>query len=268
LQRRNDGLSEFWRGRPINVAPLHGRVLIIDAEDDFTAMLARMTEAIGLGVRIDTRLRGHYDAVILGPGPGDPRDRADPRIARLHEIARRLLQEGTPLLAVCLGHQVLADELGLAIRRLDEPAQGVQRRIPWFGRVGFYNTFVAVSSDDNVLIRADNTANRTANRAGNDPGAANCADIAPNRAARRPATVAVRDGRGAEWIRILRDPGTGAVHAMRMPRARSIQFHVESVLTEHGPAILRRMLAETLSEATSGIAATASPAQTWPTSGQ
>ncbi|MEU7867595.1 anthranilate synthase family protein [Dactylosporangium sp. NPDC049140] len=212
LRRRNAGLSPFWLGRPVRLRPLSGRVLIIDNEDDFTAMLARLTEALGLRVDVRPRLRDGYDAVVLGPGPGDPRDRSDPRIDRLHEIARRLLAERTPTLAVCLGHQVLADELGLPIRRLARPAQGEPRRVPGFGRVGFYNTFVAVCD-------------------------------APGHRMNTIHATTVRDG-SPERIGILRDTGTGAVHAMRWARTRSIQFHVESVLTEHGPAILRRLFCE------------------------
>jgi anthranilate/para-aminobenzoate synthase component II len=64
----------------------------------------------------------------------------------------------------------------------------------------------------------------------------------------------VRDG-APDRIRILRDARTGAVHAMRMARARSIQFHVESVLTERGPAILRRLLAEILGDPPGGCVA-------------
>ncbi|MEV8511858.1 anthranilate synthase family protein [Dactylosporangium sp. NPDC051484] len=214
LRRRNAGLSPFWLGRPQALPPLSGRVLIVDAEDDFTAMLARLTESLGLDVDVDTKLRDGYDAVVVGPGPGDPRDRTDPRIDGLHAITRRLLADRTPMLAVCLGHQVLADELGLPIRRLPSPAQGVPRRIPGFGRVGFYNTFVAVSD-------------------------------APGHRVNTHQVTTARDGM-PERIGISRDARTGAVHAMRLARVRSIQFHVESVMTEHGPAILRRLLTEIL----------------------
>ncbi|GAA3266406.1 chorismate-binding protein [Dactylosporangium vinaceum] len=224
LARRNAGLSPFWLGAPVRVPPLAGRILIIDNEDDFTAMLARLVEAIGLQVDIGTDLpagpdpRGGYDAIVLGPGPGDPRDRSDPRIDRLHAIARRLLAERTPTLAVCLGHQVLADEVGLAIRRLDRPAQGEPRHVPGFGRVGFYNTFAAVC------------------------------ETAPDDPRHRMNSIHVTtvSDRSSQPIGILRDARTGVVHAMRIGRARSIQFHVESVLTAHGPAILRRLLAEIL----------------------
>ncbi|WP_238015663.1 anthranilate synthase family protein [Dactylosporangium sp. AC04546] len=211
LAARNEGLSRFWRGLSSTWPDerLAGaRILVVDAEDDFTAMLARLLEALGTVVRVeryDTAKPDDHDAVVLGPGPGDPGDAGDPRIARLRELARERLTTGAPLLAVCLGHQVVAAELGLAVRRLPRPEQGVQRVVAPYGRVGFYNTFTAVSPAD-VLTS--------------------------------PLT-----GRS---VRVTRDPATGVVHALAAPGVRSMQFHVESVLTEHGPAILRRMLAGVL----------------------
>jgi 2-amino-4-deoxychorismate synthase len=217
LAARNRGLSDFWLGRerPRPAPLLAGRRLVmVDAEDDFTAMLATVIASTGVDVQIqrfDRDLPDGPDLVLVGPGPGDPRDRADPRIARLHQITQDLLASGTPFLAVCLGHQVLADELGLAVRRLKAPRQGMQQTIALYGRperVGFYNTFVATSGADWAYC---------------------------------PFT--------GERVRVLRDRTTGAVHALAKPRMRSTQFHIESVLTENGPAILRRMMIELLTEA-------------------
>jgi phenazine biosynthesis protein phzE len=217
LAARNRGLSDFWLGRhrPQPAPLLAGRrLLMIDAEDDFTAMLATIAASTGLEVQVrplDSELTGEPDLVLVGPGPGDPRDRADSRIGRLHQITRRLLAGRTPFLAVCLGHQVLADELGLSIRRLDRPAQGIQQTISLHGhpeRVAFYNTFAAVSATDRL---------------------------------RCPVS--------GDLIRIGRAPATGIVHTLTRPGMRSTQFHMESVLTENGPAILRRMMIELVAEA-------------------
>lgn len=52
---------------------------------------------------------------------------------------------------MCLSHQVLSRRLGLPLVRRTEPNQGVQRTIDLFGRrerVGYYNTFAAVSPAD------------------------------------------------------------------------------------------------------------------------
>jgi phenazine biosynthesis protein phzE len=211
LGRRNDGLSGFWRGRrpPASaLARLAGRrLLIVDAEDDFTVMLARMAESLGLAVRVrrwDEELPEGSDVVLAGPGPGDPRDRRDPRIVAVRTLVRRSLAARTPLLAVCLGHQVLAGELGLRLTRLGEPAQGVRRVVRLSGRsesVGFYHSYVAVS-DTGVL------------------------------------SSPLVDGP----VRVLREPGARAVHGLAAARFRSAQFHVESLLTEHGSAILAEML--------------------------
>jgi 2-amino-4-deoxychorismate synthase len=215
LRARNDGLSCFWRGleasRPAAPELAGRRLLLVDAEDDFTAMIARMAESLGVAVRIrrwDRGLGGSYDAVLVGPGPGDPRDRGDARIAGMHRIMRRLLAARTPTLAVCLGHQVLADELGLTVTRLGESAQGVRRTIGWAGRresVGFYNSFVATGAAD--VLRSP---------------------LVP------------------DAVRVLRDPATGVVHALATTCIRSTQFHVESLLTEHGATILQEMLISVL----------------------
>lgn len=41
---------------------------------------------------------------------------------------------------------------------------------------------------------------------------------------------------------MIRDPGDGAVHALVAERVRTIQFHVESLLTVDGAAIPRSLL--------------------------
>ncbi|MGW1729349.1 aminodeoxychorismate/anthranilate synthase component II [Streptomyces sp. NPDC002306] len=138
--------------------PLHGRrLLLIDAEDDFTAMLALQLHS--LGIHITLRPYDHpdpgsdragHDIVILGPGPGDPQDRADRKITRLHDLARSLLDTRTPLAGVCLGHQVIASQLGLPLRRRPHPGQGRRARIELRGHsvdVGFYNSFTGLSED-------------------------------------------------------------------------------------------------------------------------
>ena len=85
--------------------------------------------------------------VVLGPGPGNPEDSADPRMRALRALAAELLAgHRHGLLGVCLGHELLASELGLPLVRKAEPAQGAQTRIGFFGApevVGFYNTYTA-----------------------------------------------------------------------------------------------------------------------------
>ena len=152
LAARNDHLAAFWRV-PQAVHPARGLdALVIDAGDDFTTMLAHQLRHLGFGARVvpwhEAPLAASEDLVVFGPGPGDPRNDADPRIARMRELIAARLGSGRPLLAVCLSHQVLADLAGLPIERLPTPRQGVQLDVDVFGdrvAIGFYNPFSALA---------------------------------------------------------------------------------------------------------------------------
>jgi phenazine biosynthesis protein phzE len=214
LRSRNTGLAPFWLDPPHVADPaLAGKTaLVIDAEDTFTAMLARQLRALGLTVTVRRHDEPYpldaHDLVVLGPGPGDPRDLADPKIAHLRTTVRALLRSGQPFLAVCLSHQVLSTVLGLPLVRREEPNQGVQKEINLFGvrvRVGFYNTFA--SRSDAVWTR--------------------CVGL-PNP------------------VEASRDEATGQVHALRGRGFRSMQFHPESVLSPDGLAIIHGMVADLL----------------------
>ncbi|WP_245159159.1 anthranilate synthase family protein [Blastococcus sp. TF02A-35] len=169
LARRNERLAPFW-AHPQHDRPdptLAGRsALVVDAEDAWTQMLAHLLRRLGMIATVrrwdeidpadDTA-----DLLVAGPGPGDPRNIASPRIAALHALVRRRLNTGRPLLAVCLSHQVLAVQLGLTVVPLPVPHQGTQRSIDLHGqrvRVGYYNTFAAAvppSGLPGVLVAAE-----------------------------------------------------------------------------------------------------------------
>lgn len=218
LAGRNDHLSDFWlgsRGDDSTLPVLAGRsVLVIDAEDDFTAMMVHQLTATGATVTVRRFDEPHdaarHDLVVLGPGPGDPGDLVSAKMRRLRSEVRRLLAGRRPFLAVCLSHQVLCRELGLLVARREQPHQGVQRPIDLFGRaerVGFYNSFAAVCAADEIETGAT--------------------------------------GR----VEVCRDPATGEVHALRGATFASAQFHAESVLTVDGDRILARLAAGVLASA-------------------
>jgi phenazine biosynthesis protein phzE len=155
LTSRNERLAPFWMNPqdPDGSGPFAGRTaLVVDAEDRFTTMLAHQLRHLGLDARIvhwseatDAEVDG-ADLVVAGPGPGDPRDHGNPRIAAMRAVVSRRLSRGAPLLAVCLSHQILADQLGLVLAPLAQPHQGLQKGVDVFGEpasIGFYNTFTA-----------------------------------------------------------------------------------------------------------------------------
>ena len=125
--------------------------MILDGEDDFVNMLRHVLGVLGLTsevVRHEDYAPGcldGFDLVIVGPGPGDPRDDDDPKMAALRHAVSSLLATGQPFLAVCLGHQALCHELGIPLAFKDIVFQGTQSAVSYDGRterVGFYNTFV------------------------------------------------------------------------------------------------------------------------------
>ncbi|MFF8594437.1 anthranilate synthase family protein [Streptomyces sp. NPDC015220] len=213
LERRNATLAGFWlakaTAREHPLPELAGRTaLVVDAEDTFTWMLDHQLRALGLTVTVrrfdEPYSPARHDLVVMGPGPGDPRETDDPKIAHLHDAIGRLLDGRRPFLAVCLSHQVLSTRLGLPLVRRDVPNQGVQREIDFFGgreRVGFYNTFAARSTTDEFHLA------------------------------------------GVGAVRASRDPGTGEVHALRGPYFASTQFHAESLLTEDGVRLIGALAA-------------------------
>ncbi|WBB64698.1 anthranilate synthase family protein [Streptomyces sp. WMMC500] len=228
LAARRTHLSPFWLRmqrvqRPTTApgaaaaGPLPGPVLVVDGEDTFTAMLAHVLRASGAEVDVrrfdapgvrDAAL-AHRGPVVLGPGPGDPADTADPKMRFLRGLAGELLHgHRHGLLGVCLGHELLAAELGLPLVRKDVPYQGAQEEIDFFGRpetVGFYSTYTA---------RCDEAA---------------------------AAALAAAHG-----VELSRDPRSGDVHALRGPGFAGVQFHPESVLTLDGDRLVRQLLAAVL----------------------
>ncbi|SDS40889.1 anthranilate synthase family protein [Jiangella sp. DSM 45060] len=208
LTARNRTLAPFWlrpQGQGERPALAGRSVLIVDAEDRWTAMLAHLLRRLGMRAEVrrwsgvDPADGAAYDLLLAGPGPGDPRDVDDPRIARLHDVVRARLDADRPLLAVCLSHQVLAGLFGLPLGPLPQPYQGTQRLVPLFGRetrVGFYNTYAA------RLV----------------------------------------DGAEPPGVEVAAHPETGEVFALRGAGFASVQFHLESILSADGIDLLAELV--------------------------
>ncbi|AOE86170.1 anthranilate synthase family protein [Pseudomonas sp. TCU-HL1] len=217
LRGRNDAISAYWqssssqRHRPHPM--LEGRkVLVLDAEDTFTAMICHQLSSFGLNVTVVSATASFepagFDLIVLGPGPGDPNDDTDARVISLQKAVQKLLLEGRPFLAIGLSHQILCRQLGLQVSRKQRPNQGTQKQIDLFGeavRVGFYNTYSASCPTSTVKLSQDVQAY------------------------------------------LSRDPLSDEVHAMHGPSFMSFQFHPESILTLHGDRILGEAAATLIS---------------------
>lgn len=169
LKERNMKLANFWfldsadRYYP-DADLLRRKVLIIDAEDSFTRMIAQQLKSIGLDIiikpfYINGLLDDNWDLIVMGPGLGDPSNLADHRIAIMHRFINTLLKKQLPFLAICLSHQILCLTLGLLLIRCVPSNQGVQREINFFGKkelVGFYNTYVAQCCSNHIIDMENN----------------------------------------------------------------------------------------------------------------
>ncbi|MFE5915948.1 anthranilate synthase family protein [Streptomyces sp. NPDC056468] len=213
LDGRRASLAPFWLRMQEPSAELNGHALVVDGEDTFTAMLAHVLRSSGLEVSVrrydEPGLReavlAHEGPVVLGPGPGDPSDLADPKMRFLRELTAGVIRgHRHGVLGVCLGHELIAAELGLEIVRKEVPYQGAQTTIELFGRpetVGFYNSFVARCDDEALQELA------------------------------------------AHGVEVSR-AGNGEVHAVRGPGFAGVQFHPESVLTLNGAAVVRELVGQ------------------------
>ncbi|MFH9007382.1 anthranilate synthase family protein [Streptomyces afghaniensis] len=213
LDGRRASLAPFWLRMQEPSGELTGHALVVDGEDTFTAMLAHVLRSGGLEVTVrrydEDGLReavlAHEGPVVLGPGPGDPSDLTDPKMRLLRNLTSEVISDHPHgVLGVCLGHELIAAELGLEIVRKDVPYQGAQTTIDLFGRpetVGFYNSFVAHC----------------------DEGA--------------------RQELAAHGVEVSR-AANGEVHALRGPGFAGVQFHPESVLTLGGAAVVRDLVGQ------------------------
>ncbi|MFC8435327.1 anthranilate synthase family protein [Streptomyces sp. NPDC057253] len=213
LDGRRAHLAPFWLRMQERSYDLDGHAFVVDGEDTFTSMLAHVLRSGGLEVTVrrydEPGLReavlAHEGPVVLGPGPGDPSDLDDPKMRFLRDLTAEVVRDHRHgVLGVCLGHELLAAELGLEIVRKEVPYQGAQTTVDLFGRpetVGFYNSFVARCDDE--------TAEELA----------------------------------AHGIEVSR-AGNGEVHALRGPGFAGVQFHPESVLTLNGAAVVRELVGQ------------------------
>lgn len=162
LQERNKDLSHFWffdkSDRRDICNNLNGKkVLIIDNEDSFTEMLKHILNKIGLVTDVlsykncDINNINVFDLVIVGPGPGNPNDMQNQKIAKVFSVVEYLFVNNIPTLGICLGHQIISKYLGLNVVVGKKVMQGEQKCINLFNKdaiVGFYNTFFALKEMD------------------------------------------------------------------------------------------------------------------------
>jgi para-aminobenzoate synthetase len=188
------------------------RTLLIDNYDSFTFNLFQLIAAVAgeppMVVRNDdwrawkSLTCDALDAIIISPGPGTPTRAED------FGISAAALEQAVPLLGVCLGHQGLCAAEGALVARAPEPMHGRTSPVFHSGRGIFHrlpSPFNAVRYHSLLVRDLPPTLTVTATT----PSVAG--DI----------IMAVEHAAKPQW---------------------GVQFHPESILTEHGVQLLANFL--------------------------
>ncbi|WP_043534606.1 anthranilate synthase component II [Actinomyces polynesiensis] len=186
-------------------------ILCIDNYDSFVWTIVGYLRHMGADVDVvrndavdaDWWARGSYEGVLVSPGPGDPKGAG----ASLQVIAD-CAEHGVPMLGVCLGHQALGELFGGTVAHAPELMHGKTSRITHDGR----GVFSHVPSPLTVT---------------------------------RYHSLAVDPSTVPDELEVTAATDSGIVMGLRhrsLP-LEGVQFHPESVMTEHGHLMLANWLA-------------------------
>jgi len=187
------------------------RLLFIDNFDSFTYNVVHLLASQGVApdvvlnddVRLNPALLQNYDALVVGPGPGKPGD-----APQMMAVLRAAIERGMPVLGVCLGLQAIGEALGARVTHAPRQMHGKTSPI----------------EHDASGLFAGLPSPLTATRYHSL-----CLD---------PATI-------PQSLRVTARSEDGVVQGIvhRDVPVHGVQFHPESVLSEHGGEMARNFLA-------------------------
>ena len=185
------------------------RVLVIDNYDSFVYNLVQYLAQLGADTtvrrndEVDLDELGDVDGVLVSPGPGTP-ERAGVSV----EAIRRCADRELTLLGVCLGHQAIGAAWGGVVERAPELLHGKTSLVHHEGAgvlAGLPDPFVAT----------------------------------------RYHSLSIRPDTLPSELEVTGRTDSGVIMAVRhraLP-IEGVQFHPESVLTEHGHRLLANWMA-------------------------
>ena len=184
------------------------RILVIDNYDSFVFNLVQYLQQLGAECtvvrndEVEASEAGKYDGVLISPGPGTP-DKAGVSIAMIKYCAEKSI----PLFGVCLGHQAIGEAFGATVSRAPELLHG--------------KTSQVIHNGGGVLSNLPSPFTAT-----------------------RYHSLAVERETVPAVLEITGSTESGVVMSMRHTTLpiEGVQFHPESVLTEHGHQLLANWL--------------------------
>ena len=189
-------------------APMATKILVVDNYDSFVFNLVQYLQQLGAEctvVRNDAiaaEEASKYDGVLISPGPGTP-EKAGISV----EMITYCAQHSIPLFGVCLGHQAIGVAFGATVSRAPELLHG--------------KTSLVYHQQEGVL-----------------------ADIPSPFTATRYHSLCVEKDSVPNTLHITGTTDSGLVMSMEHTTLpiQGVQFHPESVLTEHGHQMLANWL--------------------------
>ena len=184
------------------------RILVIDNYDSFVFNLVQYLQQLGADctvVRNDEvteSVASQYDGILISPGPGTPEE-AGISMAMI----KRAAEIKKPLLGVCLGHQAIATAYGATVNRAPELLHGKTSQIS--------------HANDGVYQGIPSPFTAT-----------------------RYHSLAIQEKTLPEELEITGRSESGVVMSIQHKELPifGVQFHPESVMTEHGHALLANWL--------------------------
>jgi anthranilate synthase component 2 len=192
-------------------------LVLIDNYDSFTYNLWHYLGELGAEAKVfrndaltvDEVMAMEPDGIVISPGPCDP-DRAGICL----DLVARCARDTVPLMGVCLGHQAIGQAFGGSIERSPKPMHGKVSEVKHDGN----GVFEQLPS--------------------------------PLRATRyHSLTIAPESVPDCLEINARSDDGVIMGVRHRDLSIHGVQFHPESIESEHGHAMLRNFLRETKSGA-------------------
>lgn len=185
------------------------KVLVIDNYDSFVFNIVQYLQQLGAEctvVRndaIDVTAADEFDGVLISPGPGTS-EAAGISIAMIQYCAKNSI----PLFGVCLGHQAIGVAYGATVSRAPELLHG--------------KTSEVIHNNQGVF-----------------------ADIPSPFTATRYHSLAIEKNTVPAELEITSQTDSGVVMSVKHKSLpiEGVQFHPESVLTEHGHLMLANWLA-------------------------